>query len=508
MLLNLKALVVVLFAAFVVFALAKPLWLRFTEEADFERRRNVWLVLTVTAFVTPSFWAYALVAVPTILWAAKRDSTPLALYVMLMFVIPPMEVRIPTIGIDNLFEMSNIRLLNLLLLLPVAVRSISAKRGALRLTSVDVLVLLFGALQMVLLMPYESLTNTMRRSFLFLLDVYIVYFAFSRLLDDRRQIGDALAALCLVAAISAPIAAFEWFRSWLLYIGIGEIWAHVNRDAYLMRGDSLRAQAAMGHSITLGYLLATALGFWLYLRQLQTDKARDLAFLAGMGAGLLFTFARGPWVMAAVVVAAFPFIGGRKVLGNAFKVLFWLAVGMGVVALTPFGANVIDSLPFIGTQGQDSVTYRQQLAEVSWTLIQQNPFFGNPFVMLQMEELRPGEGGIIDLVNGYAQVALFYGLVGLAFFAAFFAASMLKAYQALRLASADDDADMVALGSALLACMLGTLVFIATAGAAYLQWLLAGLLVSYAGVYVQERRVAYEWSRGNSTRRPRGGLAT
>ena len=41
MLLNLKALVVVLAAALVVFALAKPVWLRFTDESDFNRRRNV-----------------------------------------------------------------------------------------------------------------------------------------------------------------------------------------------------------------------------------------------------------------------------------------------------------------------------------------------------------------------------------------------------------------------------------------------------------------------------------
>jgi hypothetical protein len=41
MLLNAKALVVVLLCAIAVFVLAKPLFLRFTEPADFARRRNV-----------------------------------------------------------------------------------------------------------------------------------------------------------------------------------------------------------------------------------------------------------------------------------------------------------------------------------------------------------------------------------------------------------------------------------------------------------------------------------
>ena len=77
-----------------------------------------------------------------------------------------------------------------------------------------------------------------------------------------------------------------------------------------------------------------------------------------------------------------------------------------------------------------------------------------------MEDLRQGEG-IIDLVNTYAQVALFYGIVGLALFItpvlfAFFAA----ARQAKRLRS--QDPDFSSLGNTLAACEFGTLVFIGT----------------------------------------------
>ena len=46
------------------------------------------------------------------------------------------------------------------------------------------------------------------------------------------------------------------------------------------------------------------------------------------------------------------------------------------------------------------------------SLIKQNPFFGDAFVYLQMEQLRQGQG-IIDIVNGYLYTALFNGLVGL-----------------------------------------------------------------------------------------------
>jgi hypothetical protein len=101
MLLNLKALVVVLLLATPVFILAKPLCLRFTSPEDFARRRNVWYVLTVCAFVSPSFWLYALVAVPVLAWAGKRDASPTALYVLLFYVVPPVSIDIkpsPPVG--------------------------------------------------------------------------------------------------------------------------------------------------------------------------------------------------------------------------------------------------------------------------------------------------------------------------------------------------------------------------------------------------------------------------
>jgi len=105
-----------------------------------------------------------------------------------------------------------------------------------------------------------------------------------------------------------------------------------------------------------------------------------------------------------------------------------------------------------------------------------------------MEDLRTGDQ-IIDLVNGYAQVALFYGLVGLALFLAVFLGSLHKAYATFRQArNAGDDA-MVWLGSSLIACLIASLFVMATSGQLYLQWISAALLVAYARMQVVERPV-------------------
>src|SRR5690348_1060469 len=107
MLQSIKDLIVVLAFALVVFRLAKPIAAHFTSEADYLRRRNVWLALTVVAFLSPSFWLFVAVAIPVLIWARRRDSNPVALYLLLLHVIPPMAIPIPTIGITELFDLDN-----------------------------------------------------------------------------------------------------------------------------------------------------------------------------------------------------------------------------------------------------------------------------------------------------------------------------------------------------------------------------------------------------------------
>src|ERR1700677_58762 len=93
-----RRLIVVLVIAATVFHLAKPVALRFMSDEDFSRRRLVWFVLTAVSFVTPSFWLYVLVAAPMFLWAGRRDPNPIALYLLMLHVIPPAGFIIPILG--------------------------------------------------------------------------------------------------------------------------------------------------------------------------------------------------------------------------------------------------------------------------------------------------------------------------------------------------------------------------------------------------------------------------
>ena len=135
-------------------------------------------------------------------------------------------------------------------------------------------------------------------------------------------------------------------------------------------------------------------------------------------AGMIAAFSRGPWVGAVAGVFMFLLLQpnpGRSLLKGAIIV----ALIVGVALISPLGDKFISYLPFVGTIEAANVTYRERLLEVAWGLVQQHPFFGTPFYLESMEELRQGQG-IIDTVNTFATVAMASGLVGLGIFATFF----------------------------------------------------------------------------------------
>src|SRR5271165_3646414 len=124
---SIKELIVVLIISATTFSLAKRVALRFCTEADFLRRRNVWFALTTIAFLSPSFWLYAAIAIPLLVLNARKDSNPPALYLLLLHVIPPVSANIPFIGNSNLISLNNELMLSLCVIVPAARRILRSK---------------------------------------------------------------------------------------------------------------------------------------------------------------------------------------------------------------------------------------------------------------------------------------------------------------------------------------------------------------------------------------------
>lgn len=490
---SVKDLIVVLLLALAVFRAARPIAKHFTSDADFARRRGTWLALTIVAFLSPNFWWFVVIAAPLLIWARRRDSNPVALYLLLLHVIPPIPIPIPVIGINELFALDNYRLLSFCILIPVALqlRRTSRPAGINGLQRMDILLLAFGLLQVMLYIPPDlpnqqflpdSPTNALRRAVLFMVDAYVLYFVVSRGCCDRGKIRDAMATFCLGCAIMALVAVFETTRHWLLYSDFDVRWVGTLSHEYLERGGSLRAEASSGHSLALGYLLAVAFGFWLYLKADVPSKWSRFGVTLLLWAGLVAAYSRGPWIGAVAVYLTFTAVGPGT-FGRVFKAAAVIAVAFLVVDLTPMGDRIVRVLPFFGGSVDNAnVLYRQRLLERSWEVFREHPFFGDQLARFKLEDLRQGQG-IIDMVNTYADVALLYGLAGLFCLVGFALLGLLKAYRTIRL-MARTDPDLARLGKSLVACILGTLLMLGDCsfifGYQMMFYVLAGLAAAYA----------------------------
>lgn len=491
---TLKELIVVLVIALAVFKLARRIALLFTTPEDYARRRNTWLALTIVAFLSPSIWIFAAVAAPLLLFAGRKDSNPAALYLLLLHVIPPFDVRVPMIGISFLFDANIYLLLSFCVMTPAAWRLFRSKDEARArgLDAMDICLFAYGALCAFLFLRPETasgvimtatFTDDLRRIFLFFFLTVVPYYAISRGSSDRRQILDMMATYCLACGILAAIALFESSRHWLMYADMPERWGvQYNFTQYLERGSSLRAMASSGHPLALGYLLVIGLGFWLYLQSHVKSKRSKLAVTLLFWLGLLAAYSRGPWIAAACAYFFYAALRPR-VFSGIFKAAAVAAILAALVSVSPLRDKIVDVMPFLGgTVDSANVDYRHRLLDRSWEIIRENPLLGDQGALLRMQDLRQGQG-IIDIVNGYLGILLSNGFVGLSLILCFILVGLFKAWGFSK-ENAKADPDLSMLGANLVACIMVTLLLLTDGslgtGCERMFYVLAGLAAAYA----------------------------
>jgi O-antigen ligase len=402
-----------------------------------------------------------------------------------LHVVPPYSFALPSIIINELFDVDNYRLLAFAILLPTVFRinqlkKIKKQNGG---HTAELFIYAYLVLQLILLLPYENITNTMRRGTLFMLDVVLLFYVVRRSSTDQKKLAEAIAAFALACAIFVPIAFFEQVRFWLLYEGLAAAWSvDASISSFLLRGNSLRAMASTGHSLALGYLLSMALVLWLYLSINKESRLRVTLGIIGIWVGLIAAFSRAPWVTAILGVAAY-LVLQPKGMAKLSKTLVLLLPISAVALAFPFGQRILEVMPFMGGQvDAGSIDYRKQLGEAALERIQANPLFGDPFFMSHLEHLRQGQG-IIDLVNVYASIAMLYGVVGLVLFIAPFLLAMHGTYTNARKLQIVNP-DLALMGNALFACMVATAFFMYTGsfgtGLAKFFYILAALGLAYS----------------------------
>ncbi len=514
MLEHLKALIVILFLATVVFAFAHRPACAIAGVRGYTWKRNLWYVLTLIAFLAHSFWLYAFIAIPLIIYAYSRETNPPALFFFILFVLPIAGVRIPGIGqINYFFELSHARILELFILFPAFLALLA--RGATPFfgrTGPDKFLIGYMLLTVSLYLRETTFTDTVRQAFYMFIDVFLPYFVISRSLKDIQAFRHALLSFVLAVMMCALIAVFETSRHWSLYYSVvGQLGLSSDYvgffGAYVLRDGMLRATAIAGQPIALGFLILVGMGLYLFLQRFIKLKLIRWLGIVLLVTGLIASLSRGPWVGALALIIIF-FATGRNAFPRLLGFMTALILSFSLIAVLPGGERVVNLLPFIGKTEKHTIEGRQDLLSTSIIVIERNPWFGsvNYKETPEMQSLRTGLG-IVDIVNTYIQVALETGLVGLGLFVGFFVLILLGIFQAMR-SIRDKNSEERLLGRALFATLFAVLLVIFTVASITIipmvYWSVAGLGVAYAQMIRMRRReqAASRKVRKGSTRVP------
>lgn len=482
---HIRALIVILVLTVIVFAFARRPAQDLIAASDFTRRRNLWLTLTILAFVSHSFWLYCGLTALALSIARRREHNPLALFFLLLFLIPAVPAEIPGFGLINyFFALDHIRLLALFILLP-AFFILRKRPETLTFGRIwpDKLLAIYLLLSSLLYLRETTLSDTLRQTFYFFIDVFLPYYVASRALKSLNDFKDAMFSFVLAGLLLAIIATFEFSRHWLLYSALLDaLQVQWDMFSYLSRGDSLRASATTGQAIALGYVISVSIGFYLFIQNpVRSRIQRSLGALL-LAAGLFAPLSRGPWLGTLVIISVY-ILTGRNAVKRITLLILAGVFSLSILSAVPGGQKIINLLPFIGTVENQNITYRERLIENSIIVIQRNPWLGSVDYRStpEMQSMIQGQG-IIDIVNSYIGVALEIGLVGLTLFMTFFATILFSLHKAMRSLPAEQQERL--LGRALLATLIGILATIFSVSSItvipVIYWSVAGMAVAYA----------------------------
>jgi hypothetical protein len=428
---NLRAFGFIVILASIVFSFCGKALKNDFDMAQFKRWRTTWFIVLAIAFLANNYWLYVVITGLYIFKTSKREPNKTAIFILLLFIVPPMGDDLPGLGVMNyLFTMNHPRILSLAILLPLYFSSKSSTSSfPIGKTSADKFLILYILLATLLEIRGTTFTDSLRHSFsAFFLDMFLPYFVASRGLKSVADIKTAFTALTIVSLIAAVLGVFEWAKGWVLFDALPKVLGSHGFGGYMWRGGGLRAISSLGHPIVFGLVMAASLGAFLLVSYSIKNKNLHKAGLFTLISGLFVSGSRGPWLGGLVFAAVFAVSAdkpGKRVV-SLVAVTFLV---LGLLTVIPGGEKYYNMLPFIGKSETENVEYRQRLITNSMIVISQSPFFGSVNFMQtpEMQSMIQGEG-IIDLVNTYLAFALMYGYVGAGLFTGFFLAIMLGIY--------------------------------------------------------------------------------
>ncbi|MEM8937004.1 MAG: O-antigen ligase family protein [Pseudomonadota bacterium] len=315
-----------------------------------------------------------------------------------------MTVLVPFPGLNYLTSMDHAKLTAIFVLGPVFIKAISMT-PAKPLREIEPI--LIGYAGLITLMSFRDLpfTSMIRLGIDMSLLIVVPYVCLSRLIRTSEDVKQAIMATFVGLIIAAVIGFIAAAQSWNYY-------AQVRRgqsfyDYTLYRNGIIRVASTMNTTL-LGLMMGVATVMAIRLHDL---KKLNLFFFVGLLGLFLFvcfaTGSRGAWLATIAVIGAYFILPRMPKVGYT---IFLVAAPLGVAGAAAYimgGGEAIQD-------EHGTFEYRALLLEVAWEQIKDKPFFGSTTFLEspRFQVLVQGQG-IIDLVNVFLQVVLYYGGVGL-----------------------------------------------------------------------------------------------
>ena len=413
---HLRAFVVITALMALAFLISRKLFSHEVEPKFVERLFRAGYGVTAIMFLAQNMWLFLSGLAFLSILVARRLTYPLALFVFLLLLMPGYTVRVPGFGVINyLIELNPWRLLALTVLLPAAIWLSNQKYlpGPGSLLPDKLLIAFVLYTSWLAYVHHATFTGGLRHLAAITMDSLLVYYVASRGLMIKGAVRHVMVAFIMACVFLALVAAFEFFKHWLLYASVSRVLGALpGLFGYLGRGETLRASATTGQPIVLGFVMMVALLIAPYVQRLLVPRTHRLLLWGVIGLGLVAAMSRGPWVGAAVGLVFVALFSTNPIS----KFLKLAATGLGIaflLVLLPGGEKIINYLPWIGTVDVSNITYRELLWEQTLLVIDQYFWIGSiGYTELpEFDVIRQG-GGFVDIVNSYVGVMLSYGFIG------------------------------------------------------------------------------------------------
>lgn len=330
---------------------------------------------------------------------------------------------VPFPGLNYLTELSQLKICVLALLLPglfaTKPKGTPARGGAIA----GAALVLYAIYTAIFVTANGNLTGGLRFFIDQLILLVLPFFAIRSAVRSVDDLDIVLQGFVVASLLLASIALMSTLRQWDFYLATVPITIMRIPDA---RSGFIRINATVSVH-TLGMHLAAGLIVLQYLKhRIDFGFLRLNVMRLMMLAGIYFTDSRGS--MGALCIAA-----GIYVIAclesRTLRILATGAVVAGLVAVLAW----LSVAEFSNDGALGSISYRQQLLRVSLPYLKSHLLFGD-FHFLQRKEFQvlvQGQG-IIDITNLYLQIALPYGIIGLALLMMPFAVPLLFMFAFIR----------------------------------------------------------------------------